>query len=159
MVRIKLGALLGVLALVLTACGGGDHDGHSAAPGLGALGHVASPDDADREVRVETMDTMRFGPPDIEVEVGETITFVIVNTGSVIHEFVLGDEGAQTGHAEHMESEGGNGMVHDEPNAVSVEPGQTKELTWMFTEAGTTLYGCHEPGHYSAGMVGEITSK
>jgi len=45
----------------------------------------------------------------------------------------------------------------DEPNAFVLDPGQTKETTWTFTAAGELLYGCHQPGHYGAGMVGTIT--
>jgi uncharacterized cupredoxin-like copper-binding protein len=30
-------------------------------------------------------------------------------------------------------------------------------MTWRFTEAGTTEFGCHEPGHFAAGMVGDIS--
>jgi uncharacterized cupredoxin-like copper-binding protein len=37
-----------------------------------------------------------------------------------------------------------------------VAPGETEEITWTFTDAGGTLYGCHEPGHYEGGMVGSI---
>lgn len=44
-----------------------------------------------------------------------------------------------------------------EPNAVVLDPGETKEVTWKFTVAGTFLIGCHQPGHYDAGMVGSIT--
>ena len=89
-------------------------------------------------------------------KVGETITFRVTNEGNIPHDFTLGTAEMQDEHEEEM---GEGPMMHDEPNAVSVEPGETKELTWMFTEEGTTLYGCHEPGHYDAGMVGEVTSK
>jgi uncharacterized cupredoxin-like copper-binding protein len=50
-----------------------------------------------------------------------------------------------------------DGHAHDDPNAISLAPGETKELTWRFVEAGTVEYGCHEPGHYEAGMHGEMT--
>ena len=45
----------------------------------------------------------------------------------------------------------------DEPNAFMIEPGETKELTWHFTEGGEVLIGCHVPGHYAAGMKAEIS--
>jgi len=32
-------------------------------------------------------------------------------------------------------------------NQIGLKPGETKSLTWRFTEAGEVLYGCHEPGH------------
>jgi uncharacterized cupredoxin-like copper-binding protein len=56
-----------------------------------------------------------------------------------------------------MQEEGAGGMVHDEPNAVSLEAGESKEITWYFADEGTTLIGCHEPGHYDGGMKGTIT--
>jgi uncharacterized cupredoxin-like copper-binding protein len=49
------------------------------------------------------------------------------------------------------------GMPHDLPNSVSLEPGETKELTWRFGHPGTLEYACHEPGHYQAGMRGRLT--
>ena len=44
------------------------------------------------------------------------------------------------------------GMSHGHDNAVSVKPGKTGSLTMTFAEAGTLIVGCHEPGHYAAGM-------
>ena len=45
---------------------------------------------------------------------------------------------------------------HDMPNAIHVAPGETKEITWRFGDADLE-YACHEPGHYDAGMRGQIT--
>jgi uncharacterized cupredoxin-like copper-binding protein len=47
-------------------------------------------------------------------------------------------------------------MGGDDP-AVTVEPGKTEELTTRFDDAGTYEIGCHEPGHYAAGMKITIT--
>lgn len=52
--------------------------------------------------------------------------------------------------------ESGEMMMHDDPNTLSLEPGETGELTWRFTGSGEVLYGCHQPGHYAGGMVGSI---
>lgn len=38
------------------------------------------------------------------------------------------------------------------PNMVSVEAGETGELTFSFATPGDLLIGCHEAGHYEAGM-------
>jgi uncharacterized cupredoxin-like copper-binding protein len=35
-------------------------------------------------------------------------------------------------------------------------PGETRELTWHFTVAGELFIGCHEIGHYAAGMMAQI---
>lgn len=102
---------------------------------------------------------MAFDPDSVDVEAGEVITFEVENTGVIPHDFTLGNEEAQEEHASKMaEAMGSEGMemAHTEPNAMTVEPGSTKSLTWRFTESGTVLYGCHQPGHYEAGMVGAV---
>lgn len=48
-------------------------------------------------------------------------------------------------------------MSMAQPNSVDVPAGATKHLTWTFTAAGSTLYGCHKPGHYGSGMKGSGT--
>jgi uncharacterized cupredoxin-like copper-binding protein len=47
-------------------------------------------------------------------------------------------------------------MAHDLPNSITLEPGETGQLTWRFGDAGTLEYACHEPGHFDAGMHGPI---
>ncbi len=49
------------------------------------------------------------------------------------------------------------GMAHDDPAGIAVKPGETKELTYTFAEAGEALAGCHVIGHYGGGMKAEIT--
>jgi uncharacterized cupredoxin-like copper-binding protein len=126
----------------------GDHESF-------AFGEPADATDADRTIEIEAQDIM-YDITEVEVAVDETITFVVTNTGAIVHEFVIGDSATQDEHESEMEMESGMPM-QDEPNAISIEPGETKELTWHFTQAGEVLYGCHEPGHYDAGMVGTIT--
>ncbi|WP_236032409.1 copper-resistant cuproprotein CopI [Pseudomonas schmalbachii] len=53
----------------------------------------------------------------------------------------------------------GQMMKHDDPNSVLVEPGKTAELTWTFGKATTLEFACNVPGHYQAGMVGDLTVK
>ena len=56
------------------------------------------------------------------------------------------------------------GMGHDnmsadagtDSDATVVQPGQTGPMTHTFTESGTVLIGCHEPGHWEAGMKATI---
>jgi len=50
--------------------------------------------------------------------------------------------------AAHLRVHPGMGL----PNMVSVEAGQTAELTFSFATPGEMLIGCHEAGHYEAGM-------
>jgi uncharacterized cupredoxin-like copper-binding protein len=150
--------LIAVVAggLLFAACGGGNDSGE-AEMGHGDdtidFGRPGKPADADREIRIEGLDSLEFEPSGIEVERGETVTFVVTNAGENRHEFTLGDEDYQMAHEEEMAMDG---MEGDEPNSVALEPGETKEVTWTFTNAGEVLYGCHEPGHYEEGMVGTV---
>ncbi|HSJ00741.1 MAG TPA: plastocyanin/azurin family copper-binding protein, partial [Patescibacteria group bacterium] len=86
--------------------------------------------------------------------VGETVRFEVTNAGAAPHEFYLGDADEQAAHADEMaEME----MAHDDPNGVSVDPGATETLEYTFDQAGEIFAGCHEPGHYEAGMVASLT--
>lgn len=95
-------------------------------------------------------DTMRYEPSSITVKTGETVRFVVQNKGQVTHEFGIGTRDEQRQHAEMMRAM--PDMKHDDPNVVTVDPGQRKELIWQFTRAGTFEIACHVPGHYLAGM-------
>ncbi len=163
-------ALLATIALILAGCSTGSSPSEAAASAGASMdmasmdehgeafdfGEPADASEADRTVDVIASDELAFDPEVVEAQVGETITFRVENTGRIVHEFVLGDEHLQDEHQQEMaEMSPGMGM-HDEPNAISVEAGETKEITWTFTTAGDVLYGCHEPGHYDAGMVGVI---
>jgi len=120
-----------------------------------AFGEPADRADADRTVRVHATDELAFEPAVVEVRAGEVITFEVENTGKLPHDFTLGDEDVQEEHAREMEEMGAD-MAHTEPNAMTIDPGKTGSMTWRFVEPGDVLYGCHQPGHYDAGMVGVI---
>jgi len=124
-------------------------DGHAA-----ALGKPGDPGKVNRTVTVEMNDTMRFRPDNIQVKRGETIRFIVRNTGKVKHEMVLGTIKELREHAELMRKF--PEMEHADPNQVSVEPGKTGELVWQFTKAGTFDFACLVPGHFEAGMVGKV---
>ena len=99
-------------------------------------------------------DAMRFEPAALTVKRGEPITFVVTNAGVVVHEFFVGTEAEQVDHAAEMAM---TEMSHDHGNGISVDAGETRSLTMTFPEAGAQLVGCHEIGHYDAGMSGTLT--
>lgn len=136
-----------------------DHGGSEG--GEFAFGRPANAADADRTIEIRTDNELVFDPAEVTVAAGETVTFSITNEGDLLHDFVIGDEAAQQEHAEAMaamdEAMGSEGEEHGGANAVSAPPGETVDLTWTFHgETEGLLYGCHEPGHYAAGMVGTI---
>lgn len=145
----------------LTTPTGGAEDDHAAEEGEDdhadfAFGEPAEPADATETVQVSMNDDFTYEPPSITVPVGETVLFEVTNDGAIVHEFTLGDHELQLEHEEEMAEMEGGMMMQDEPNAIAVEPGETKELAFTFTEAGSLEYACHEPGHYDAGMIGEL---
>jgi len=106
-----------------------------------------------RTVEVSASDAMRFTPGKLDVKRGETIKFIVKNVGRVKHEFSIGDRASQRAHASMMKQM--PGMDHgDDPNTISVDPGQTKVILWKFDKrpASPLEIACHEPGHYEAGM-------
>lgn len=108
-----------------------------------------------RTITFNMADSMRFTPDKIEVKEGETIKFVIKNTGKILHELVIGTKKELDDHAALMVKF--PGMEHDEPYMAHVGPGKTGEIVWTFNKAGNFDFACLVAGHYQAGMVGKIS--
>ncbi|MCP2066479.1 cupredoxin domain-containing protein [Pseudomonas laurylsulfatiphila] len=172
--RKSLAQILCLLALSspVWAAGGHAYD----------FGQPAPAAKATRSVEL-VMGDMSFTPKAIDIKAGETVRFVLVNKGQLLHEFNLGDAAMHARHQQEMlqMQQGGmltptgmkamdhgsmagmdhgkmdHGMKHDDPNSVLVEPGKTAELTWTFSKATGLEFACNIPGHYQAGMVGKLT--
>ena len=97
---------------------------------------------------------MRFTPDNVMVKQGETIKFVVKNSGKVKHEMVLGMEKELKEHYEVMKKN--PEMEHADENMVTVQPGKSGEIIWQFTKAGKVNFACLQPGHYDAGMKGAV---
>lgn len=126
-------------------------DEHGATTAFGVPG---DPDHTDRVIEIAALDTLRFDPDAIQIPVGTVVTFR-VRGASAPHDFTVGDQATQDEHEGEMAS--GGMMTHQENFATHVPADETAELTWKFTVAGTFEFACHIPGHYGAGMRGEIT--
>lgn len=136
------------------------------------FGQPAPAEQANRRIEV-LLDEMTFQPQRIQIESGDTVLFVVKNQGQLLHEFNLGSaqmhaehqtemaKMLQTGQLtptgiDHEAMHADNAMSHDDPNSVLVEPGDTAQLAWHFTQPGTIEFACNVPGHYALGMVGKI---
>lgn len=131
-------------AAVLAACGSGTStttaDGSSSGGG--------------RAVAIEMRD-IAYSPTTLSASKGDTVTFTFTNKGAIVHEALIGDEAAQDAHAMEMET---GGVHHGSDRApLTVQPGKSGTLTYTFDKAGTVIVGCHEPGHYEAGMKVVVT--
>ena len=118
------------------------------------FGEPADASDADRVIEIEAADDFSFGPSAVSVAVGETVTFRVVNTGKIPHDFTIGDPEMQDDH----EAEMSGGEMHEgeDPTAMLVQPGDTRDLTGTFTDSGPILIVCHVRGHYAAGMKASL---
>lgn len=141
-------ALASPAALAAGNHAGGHHHAHDV---IGKPGEAPA---ATRIVKVDMSDDMRFKPAHIPVKRGETIRFVVTNSGKLKHEFVLGTEHELKEHYEVMKKF--PEMEHADPNMVTVAPGGSGEVVWQFTRAGRVDFACLQPGHYDAGMKGRI---
>ena len=109
-------------------------DGHAA-----ALGKPGDPLKVTRSVEVEMNDTMRFRPDSIRVKRGETIRFVVRNTGKVKHEMVLGTIKELKEHAEMMRKfpemvarrsqPGQRRARHDRRTGLAIHQGRARSIS------------------------------
>lgn len=148
------------------------HGGHHSA----MHGQPAKASEASRTVEVSMKDNF-YEPEEIEVKAGETVRFVVSNDGELVHEFNVATPDMHAAHQDEMQMMVEHGVLkassidmaaaeqmmksmghgkHDDPNSVLLEPGETGEVVWTFPSDGTLEFACNVPGHYEAGMVGDI---
>ena len=138
--------------LSLSAIAAGNHAGGHDDEAIGKPG-IAS--NVTRTIKVDMTDAMRFKASKIAVKQGETVRFVVSNSGKLKHEMVLGTQQELKDHAEAMKKN--PEMEHADANMVTLAPGKTGEIVWQFTKAGKVDFACLQPGHYDAGMKGMVT--
>ena len=140
------------------AMAAGDHQGGHAMHGdqhastVGVPGKAA---DVTRTIDVNMDDSMRFVPDHVTVKAGETVRFFLKNRGKVPHEMVIGSMAELKEHAEMMRKF--PSMEHEEPNMITLKPGQRGGLIWKFDRPGSVDFACLIPGHMEAGMVAKVT--
>lgn len=127
-----------------------EHD-HDAAHSY-SVGEPASATEANLTVAVAMEDSMTYAfTPDIaSIQQGEVINFVVINNGKVNHEFSIGNQEDQKEHAAMMLRM--PNMVHDDPNNVTLRPGESRSLAWRFSGDDLVVFACSVPGHYEVGM-------
>lgn len=172
----RIVGLMTAAALSITsgaAIAAGAHSGDHRHGESVAIGEPAATSAATRTIHVRMGDNF-FKPEHIRVAAGETVHFVLKNTGELLHEFNIATAEMHAGHQKEMmammengmftatgmkadrSGHSGHAMPHDDPNSVIVEPGETKELVWKFPGEADLQFACNVPGHYQSGMVGNI---
>ncbi len=138
---------LAAAALLLAACGSGGDDSNSRADGGAESG---------RTIEVEMVD-IAFKPTELTAAEGETVTFRFTNRGAIAHDAFVGRSDDQMDHEREMKAGGHDSHDGGDTGALTVDPGKTGTLTYTFTEPGAIEVGCHQPGHYAAGMKIAVT--
>lgn len=128
-----------------------------AAAHASAVGKPGDPAKVTRTVTIDMHDNMRFTPDKISVKKGETVKFVVKNSGKLKHEMVLGSMKELKEHGAMMRKM--PEMEHADPNQVTLDPGKSGEIVWQFAKAGNYDFACLQPGHFEAGMKGKIAVK
>jgi uncharacterized cupredoxin-like copper-binding protein len=113
-------------------------------PGAPAVGTKADP----RVIHLDMTDALAFDPSQIAVAPGETVKFVLTNSGTVVHEF-------QVGPADKVAADEVDGKVVVEKDEL--DEGSTNAIVYTFDTTAAYAFACHEPGHYEAGMKGTVT--
>lgn len=181
LISLKTLLLGSALALATAAQAADGPPGHTHSHSSAAIGEPAKATANTRTVPITLIDNA-FEPESVKVKAGETVRFVVTNTGQLLHEFNIGTAAMHAEHqkemammAEHgmitstgvdadkmkmdhsnMPGMQGHAMKHDDPNSVLVAPGEKKELVWKFTKAADLEFACNIPGHYESGMVGKV---
>jgi uncharacterized cupredoxin-like copper-binding protein len=130
------------------------HAGAPTSQEVTEFGRAGDPAKATRTVQVDMSDNMRFTPSSLTVHTGETVRFVVHNQGKVLHEMVLGTDDKLRQHAALMLRS--PEMEHAEAHMVHVPPGETGEMVWTFDRPGRFTFACLVPGHFEAGMKGNV---
>jgi uncharacterized cupredoxin-like copper-binding protein len=117
-----------------------------AAAVAGAVGRANEPVVIQIDIRYS-----HFSPNAITVPVGRPITFVVVNSDPIDHEWIVGDA------ALHERHRTGTEPAHNlRPTEISIDALTERQTTVTFAAPGTLTFVCHLPGHEAYGMTGTL---
>ncbi|MGV1794033.1 cupredoxin domain-containing protein [Rhizobium sp. A37_96] len=155
MKRLAIAILLAALAG--PAYASGSHaGGHDEKLAVGEPGDKAKATQTIRVTMKETEDgRMLFQPALIKVRKGQTVKIALRNAGQTDHEFVLDREDKILEHKAVMAKF--PEMEHADANSIRLAAGESGEIVWKFTNDGEFKFACLIPGHYEAGMHGDVS--
>ena len=108
---------------------------------------TAGTKDNPRLVEVSMDDTLKFMPMEIPATAGETVRFLLTNAGTAVHEFAVGPK-------DKVDADEVDGVIVVEADEIDAHV--LKVLDYTFDGPGPFGFACHEPGHFEAGMKGDI---
>ena len=140
------------------------------------IGEEGKLNEVDRIIEIKMYDNY-YVPSEIKIKKNETIKFVVVNNGYLVHEFNIATKEMHVKHQPEMikmmehgillgnkidkdkmkeMAKKDHSMAHSHSNSVLLEPGQTGNLIWKFNTDTKLEAACNVPGHYESGMISKI---
>ena len=141
------------------------------------IGEIGKPSEVTRTITVKMYDSY-YEPAEINVKKGETIKFIVLNFGELVHEFNIATKEMHIKHQPEMmmlvENEillsdkvdkekmkqmakKNPSMGHHHSNSVLLSPGEKGQLVWKFSNKAKIEAACNVPGHYEVGMIAKIS--
>ena len=141
------------------------------------IGEKGNPTEVKRTISIKMHDNY-FEPSEININKDETIKFIVLNVGELVHEFNIATKEMHIKHQPEMmmlvENEillsdkvdkekmkqmakKNPSMGHSHPNSVLLSPGEKGELVWKFSNKAKIEAACNVPGHYELGMIAKIS--
>ncbi len=140
------------------------------------IGEKGKPNETTRIITIKMYDNY-YDPAEINVKKDETIKFIVINAGELVHEFNIATKEMHIKHQPEMmmlfENEillsdkidkekmrqmakKNPSMRHSHSNSVLLSPGEKGELVWKFSNKVKIEAACNVPGHYEVGMIAKI---
>ena len=140
------------------------------------IGEKGKPSEVTRTITIKMHDNY-FEPSEINVKKDETIKYIVLNIGELVHEFNIATKEMHIKHQPEMmmlvENEillsdkvdkdkmkqmakKNPSMRHSHSNSVLLSPGEKGELVWKFSNKAKIEAACNVPGHYEDGMIAKI---
>ncbi|ROV59629.1 copper-binding protein [Vibrio ponticus] len=119
--------------------------------GMSAVGMPAKGAKADKVVHVILSDDkpIQF-KKQVEIKPNDVVQFVVMNTGSKVHEFAIGSEAELAKHSKMMQQMAG--MEHDTNSSIIVEAKKARQFTWHFHGDNKVSIDCNIKGHDQHGQ-------
>lgn len=141
-------AILGVLVLAISACGGDTAPQEDASP------------QAVTELSVTGTDALAFEPDEFTVPAGQQVTLEFAASPSAEHDFVITDAAdhgsvGDVGHGAHADED--HAETSGDLHVAHADAGQTVTATFTIDVPGIYEVHCSVPGHRESGMVATLT--
>tara|TARA_B100001057_G_C22835717_1_gene945121 strand:+ start:99 stop:599 length:501 start_codon:yes stop_codon:yes gene_type:complete len=148
----------------------------SFASSMKMIGVKGKEEDVTKTITVKMYDNY-YQPNEIKVKKGETIKFIVMNKGELVHEYNIATKEMHLKHQPEMAkmveleilladkidkskmkemAKKDHAMAHKHANSLLLEPDETGEIIWKFTTNSKLEIACNVPGHYETGMIAKI---